>query len=1085
MSEDATVTTRRDDSAPDALWRSFIDPPDEARPRAWWHWMDGNIDPAGIDRDLRWMHEVGLRGAQVFEGGMGGPLLLDEAVRPGSATWDRAVATAVRTSAELGMELAVATSSGWSASGAPWVAPRDAMKKLVWAESIVSGGTRVRVDLPALPSCAGSFQDARLGGSDGLSPFAVSWRVLALPADARNIPQRPDAVTASTAADVDATVLCDASFDAGVHLPRDPDAWSTAWLEQRFSDPVTVRSVVLGLPNPTGFGAAPAPNAVLEASDDGVDYREVVRIEPSPVPARTASFPPVTARRFRLTLSAASAAEALPAQGEGVAPAPVLRRADRFTVTQFALREGGLVHSAEAKAGFTAAPDYYALDTPAAAAGAGAIDPASVIDLTAEVHDGTLDWDAPPGQWRILHLGASLTGKTNGPALPDATGLEVDKLDRARVAAYLNRHLAAYAGAGGFAALLSDSIESGAQNWTERIADHFRARRGYDPTPYLPALTGLLVGDAVVSDRFLYDYRRTIAELYADEYYGTLAAEAHRRGMRLYAEALEDGRPQLGDDLAMRAHADIPMGAMWAFDPLTGPRPTYVADLKGAASVAHVHGRAHTGSEAFTAFTTPWSFTPQRLKHVADLQFALGVTRMCIHTSAHQPLGTPPPGVSLAPFLGQTFTANETWAGMARPWIDYLARCSAMLSAGEPDVSVAVFVGEEAPVTGLHAGGADRTLPPGTDFDYVGPDALHSILQVDGGTIRSRGASYRALVLGGSAGRMTLRALTDLERLVDAGALVIGARPSCSPSLADDAAEVAAACDRLWGAGRVVEGEVGPALRAHGIHPAVSVDEPDVRVIGRRTATGRLTFLANPSSHATRVTVRTTDAGPLAIWDPVRVERYPLVRDANGSIEVALAPFGSAFLVSGVLASGISGSGAAVPIPAVLTELNGPWTLQLPGGAPRTVGSAPVDWTTLGVAERGFSGVAVFRTEVEVDLREDERIELDLAHVHGIAEVVVNGIPCGVMWTAPYRIDVTAALCAGDTLRSGVNAVELHVATPWRNRLIAEAARPSGEMLAPVTRVYLPTADPMPAGAEGPVRLLRRPISTMKVEHKR
>ncbi|HEY5859526.1 MAG TPA: glycosyl hydrolase, partial [Actinomycetota bacterium] len=75
----------------DPVWRAFIDPPDEARPRAWWHWMDGNVDPAGIVRDLRWLHDVGVRGVQVFDGGMGGPLVVPAAVRPGSEAWDEAV----------------------------------------------------------------------------------------------------------------------------------------------------------------------------------------------------------------------------------------------------------------------------------------------------------------------------------------------------------------------------------------------------------------------------------------------------------------------------------------------------------------------------------------------------------------------------------------------------------------------------------------------------------------------------------------------------------------------------------------------------------------------------------------------------------------------------------------------------------------------------------------------------------------------------------------------------------------------------------------------------------------------------------
>ena len=128
------------DAETDPVWRAFIDPPDEARPRAWWHWMDGNVDPAGIVRDLRWLHDVGVRGVQVFDGGMGGPLVVPAPVRPGSEAWKEAVDTAKRTASELGMELAVATSSGWSAAGGPWVEPADAMKKVVWSESVVTGG---------------------------------------------------------------------------------------------------------------------------------------------------------------------------------------------------------------------------------------------------------------------------------------------------------------------------------------------------------------------------------------------------------------------------------------------------------------------------------------------------------------------------------------------------------------------------------------------------------------------------------------------------------------------------------------------------------------------------------------------------------------------------------------------------------------------------------------------------------------------------------------------------------------------------------------------------------------------------------
>ncbi|HEU0183429.1 MAG TPA: glycosyl hydrolase, partial [Agromyces mariniharenae] len=765
------------DAPSDPLWDAFVDPPDDARPRAWWHWMDGNVDPAGIERDLRWLHGVGVRGVQLFDGGMGGPLVVPSPVRPGTLAWDQAVDTAVRKAAELGLELAVATSSGWSAAGGPWVGPVDAMKKAVWSERLVRGGGPVEVELPPLPAVAGLYQDCPRWGAavDPDAAFSVDWRVLAYPADPAHDVLSPAAVHASGPIDdVDAGCITDASFGPTLSLPRDPDGWSTAWVEQEFAEPVTVRSVVVGLPGPRGFGAAPPASAVLQASDDGVAYRDVADLRTTTVPARTASFPPVAARRFRLVLSGASAADALPPVAPGVRRPPVLRKAATFEVSEFALRAGGRVHHAEVKAGFGVVPDYFAVATDPGA-GAASVDPSTVVDVTGHVRDGVLRWDAPAGDWTILRLGASLTGQTNGPAPADVTGLEVDKLDGGRVRSYLAVHLRRFgvepdaaapapSGTAPFGALLSDSIEAGPQNWTDAILDHFRRRRGYDATPWLPALAGLVVGGPDESDRFLYDWRRTIAELLADEYYGALADEAHRRGMAYYAEALEDGRPQLGDDLAMRAHADVPMGAMWTFDPGDGPLPTYVADLKGAASVAHVHGRHRVGAEAFTSFDRPWAWTPRTLKHVADLQLALGVTRFCIHTSPHQPIAAPPPGIALAPFLGQAFTVNETWAAHARPWIDYLARCSAMLAAGVPAVDVAVFVGEEAPVTGLFNDAFDAAVPEGFDFDYVGADAVRDVLRVVDRSVAAKGATYSALYLGGSSERMTLPTLLAIER---------------------------------------------------------------------------------------------------------------------------------------------------------------------------------------------------------------------------------------------------------------------------------------------------------------------------------
>lgn len=1045
----------------DQLWEEFLNPPDEARPRAWWHWMDGNIDPGGVEKDLRWLHAVGVRGAQMFDGGMGGPLVVPEPVRPGSETWNAAMRTATRTAVELGMELAVATSSGWSASGGPWVLPEDAMKKVVWSQCVVDGGQALNVELPAPPATPGPYLDAPRWGSAAADSYRIDWKVVAFPDDSSLDPHRPDSVTA--AASIGAwNGLVDGSFQHALELPRAPHDMSSTWIVQSFDAPVTVRSIVLGLPGPHGFGAAPAPTAILQVSNDGAEFVDVITLPPTSVPARTASFAPVTARHFRVVLSAGAAAEGLPPVGEGVRLPPISRSMDRFLVSEFALREAPLVHAAELKAGFGAARDYFLLDTPNADGG-GVIDPAAVIDLTSFVDAGVLRWNAPNGRWRVMRFAASLTGQSNGPALPDSTGLEVDKLDGARVSAYLDAHLTRFGASEQFTALLSDSIEAGPQNWTERLAERFADLRGYDPLVYLPVLAGYLVGDSRSSDGFLYDYRRTLSELLAGEYYGTLADAAHARGMTYYAEALEDGRPQLGDDLAMRSHADVPMGAMWVPSAGAAPRPTLAADLKGASSVAHVYGKRWAGSEAFTSFGDPFASSPRSLKPIADLQLALGVTRFCLHSSPHQPDAALPPGITLAPTLGQAFTRHETWQSSAAPWIDYLARCSALLNQGEPATDIAVFIGEEAPVTALFEESFDTTVPEGFGYDYVGPDALRDILTVRDGLIVARGAQYRLLYLGGSSRRMTLAALRALERLADAGATIVGHPPESSPSLSDHIDDFTATRDRIWTPqrpnGRVLSTGLPEALRELKLTPDLVVEEGHLLQISRRIGTRRVTFLANPSDSPIATRIHTEVLGEIVGWDPVQVERVPLPLDDSGAIALELEGYGSIFLVE---------QDSTTPQrERSSVRLDGRWEISLPGREPTITSPTPALWTQLALAA-GFSGTGYYLHRFESPKVDGaHRFELQLTDVRDIARVLVNGVDCGVAWTAPYRVDVT------DALVSGPNVVEVQVTNTWRNRLIAEAAEPSGEISAPLTEVFKPDAAPMPAGLAGSVLLIR------------
>src|SRR3546814_7575902 len=122
-----------------SLEDGFRDPPNAARPRVWWHWMNGNITEEGIRRDLEWMKRVGIGGLQNFDAHLLTPQVVDKRLIYMDADWQKAFRYAARLADKLGLEFAIASSPGWSETGGPWVRPEQAIKKFVWSETIVAG----------------------------------------------------------------------------------------------------------------------------------------------------------------------------------------------------------------------------------------------------------------------------------------------------------------------------------------------------------------------------------------------------------------------------------------------------------------------------------------------------------------------------------------------------------------------------------------------------------------------------------------------------------------------------------------------------------------------------------------------------------------------------------------------------------------------------------------------------------------------------------------------------------------------------------------------------------------------------------
>lgn len=1086
-------------AAADPLSDGFADPPSSAHPRTWWHWMNGNVTKDGITKDLEWMKRVGLGGVQNFDANLATPQIVEKRLVYMTPEWKEAFKHAVELANSQGLEFTIAASPGWSETGGPWVKPEDAMKKLVWSETLIAGGKKFSGKLAAPPSTTGPFQSIRmfdpLAMFEGRAPteppiYYADVAVFAVPVAAADPGDLPQAVSAA-GSKLDAAAIVDGSLDSVVNIERGAPP-SVPGLTLSYAKPRTVRSATFFMPGAVPPFGDPEFIAVLQASVDGKIWQKVTELPLAGVPTTT-SFAPVSARQFRLTLEANSAPKRI-GLGQG-APGVAISfsfppPAAQLQIAQVQLNGEAKVHRFEAKAGFAIADGYFAIDTPPESAG---VAPDQVIDLTAKVSaDGTLNWTPPKGRWRVVRLGYSLTGKTNHPATAEATGLEVDKYDGAAVRRYLESYLKLYTdavgesliGAHGIRAIVTDSIEVGPSNWTPALIERFTKLRGYDPRPWLPALTGTIIGSRAQSDSFLYDFRRTLADLLASEHYGTVATVAHERGLKVYGEALEDVRPVLGDDIAMRAHSDIPMAALWTWNREGGPRPTLLGDMKGASSVAHLYGQNITAAESMTAANSPWAFTPADLRPVIDLEFASGINRPVIHTSVHQPVDDKVPGLSLAIF-GQYFNRHETWAEMARPWIDYIARNSYLLQQGRNVADVAYFHGEEQPLTALYAQAALADVPTQYAYDFVNAEALTQVLSVENGELVAKsGARYRVLYLGGDSERMTLATLRRIGALVEAGATVVGQAPKDSPSKNDDAAEFATLAQRLWagkavGKGRVIASrDVEAALASIGVVPdfadATAQSASKLLFVHRSLPDADIYFVTNRSGLAATVQARFRARGKRPeIWRADTGETEPVSYRVEGDSTFVPLEFGaedSYFIVFRGAASATAE--VAKPRYASIAAIDGPWdvTFQLERGAPP---SARLD-TLRSLSEsqdpqiRNFSGTATYTKTFSLKKlpKAGSPLLLDLGQVGDLAEVRINGKAVGIAWKAPYRVDISSAVKKGD------NAIEVRVANLWVNRLIGDAQPDAKKVTFTSLPTYRPDAPLRPSGLIGPVRIL-------------
>lgn len=642
-----------------------------------------------------------------------------------------------------------------------------------------------------------------------------------------------------------------------------------------------------------------------------------------------------------------------------------------------------------------------------------------VINLTDKINaDGVLTCTLPDGEWTVIHFGMVSTGKKNAPAPPEATGLECDKMSKE----HTRHHFESMFGKllkdvtpgekAAWVGITIDSYEVGSQNWTDGFTQEFERRNGYDPTLLLPVLTGRMVEGAKVSDQFLWDLRRTVADRIAESYVGALREQAHKNGLRLWCENYGHwGFP--GEFTIYGGYSDEVAGEFWV-----GQNLGHI-ECRAASSTAHTYGKRRAYAEAFTSRLDLTSH-PATIKARGEELFCEGINHFVLHVYAHQTADGVP---GKNPWFGTAFHRNTPWFNEARDWVKYLQRCHTMLQQGEPMADVAVYIGDFAP----QMTGPTNPVPAGYDYDYIGSDAILRKLRV----VEGEWVVYDELDPRRIAARWKLLALPEnqyarpkvlqrIEELKEAGGKVVEGIP-VSTKIMDDANILPLvsdpSCPLLWKARRLEAG-------------------------------GMIFFLSNFKSAGTfQATLRVNGRVP-ELFDPVSGSITPLARfqSTPSGTRVTLDikdPSDSCFLVFRKMAVGPSVVECSVPPSDLALSFDAEGqllaesskslkaTLKMSDGTTRelSLADAPevfvvqAGWKTSQVDAQGFSVLHEAAFELPTTLRQNLRVNLELSDVDVMAKVILNGKSHETLWCGPFTLDVT------DTIKPGTNQLQILVTT--------------------------------------------------------
>ncbi|NDV79728.1 glycosyl hydrolase [Dysgonomonas sp. 511] len=1050
------------------LWEN---PPAETKSWTFWYWMHGAVTKEGITADLEAMKQIGLEGAYLMPiRGVPEKPYLTPVVEQLSPRWWEMVDFAFKEADRLGMKIAFHICDGFALAGGPWITPELSMQKVVWSQLNIQGGKQFNDALPRPESYKGYYKDIAVYAfptpdGEGISTETVKPKV-----------------TSSIEGVVPQSI-----FDKdNKELFRSE---SPCWIQFEFDKPFTCRTIQLSAP-PRSFQPQ---RLTIEASNDGKSFRKIVQLQPprqgwqnDDFPM-THSIPATTAKYFRLQYN-------LEGTEPGAEDLDAAKWKQNLKIKHIWMSSEARIHQYEGKTGqaWRVSPRTTAEQIPNGMC----IDTKKMIDISSYLDkDGILNWKAPKGKWTILRLGHTSTGHTNATG-GGGIGLECDKFNPEAIRLQFNSWFGkAYelAGAEIASRVLKvfhvDSWECGSQNWSPLFREEFKKRRGYDIYDYLPVMAGFPLESAEKTEKILHDVRQTISELVVDKFYATLKEEANAKGCEFSAENVSP--TMMSDGMMHYKYTDIPMNEYWLQSP-THDKPNDVLD---AVSGAHVYEKNIIQAEAFTQLRMMFDEHPAMLKTLQDRHYALGINRLSYHVYALNPWLDRQPGMTLDG-IGLYFQRDQTWWKLGKAWVDYAQRCHALLQYGKPVVDIAVFTGEELPrrsilpdrlvpfLPGLfgkekveweknrleNVGAPSHQMPVGVthssnittaedwvnclrgyQYDSFNRDALLNRMKVENGRIvLPGGMSYSMLVIPGKHPMQPDYSISKevTDKLVELSAQDAKILISGLPETPLEAKTKDTQTGWMQSGGFIKLPYTKETFGELDIERDIIITEygiggyaKDIAYTHRQSDAADIYFIANQMDKKRNITVSLRVSGRIPeLWNPVsgKIVTDNTWRISGGRtiMDITLEPNESCFVVLQTPTTETS-STIRSRRDSDTTLIKENWIVsfdkKMRGPANPVTFSELSDWSkNFNDSIRYYSGTAIYKNTVKLNVANGDKFDIVFDDIANLAEVKVNGKSCGILWTKPYRLDIS------DAVRDGENKIEIEVVNTWANRILGD-----------------------------------------------